>query len=69
LDTGPVVVLLFSEEAFEFELLALRMLRLRDMGISGKEPTTGVAVFEFRPVLAASGAAIGMSMSMLSGSC
>jgi hypothetical protein len=69
-DTVPVVVLLFSDEVLEWELLlfALRLLRLRAMGISVKAPTTGVAVFEVRPALVAAGIGVGPSISMLSGS-
>jgi hypothetical protein len=66
--TDPVVVLLFSDDALELELFALRVLRLRAIGTSGNAPTTGVAVFDVRPVLAASDAGTGTSRSMLSGS-
>ena len=69
-DTVPVAVLLFSDEVLEFELplFALRLLRPRAMSISGKAPTTGVAVFEVRPGLIEAGIGVGSSMSMLSGS-
>jgi hypothetical protein len=66
LDTVPAVVLLVSEEVFE--LFALRVLRLLAMGISGKVPTTGVAVFDVRPVRVIVGAGIGVSTSIASGS-
>jgi hypothetical protein len=69
-DTVPVVVLLFSDEVLELELplFALRLLRLRAIGISGKAPTTGVAVFDVRPGLVEAGIGVGTSISMLSGS-
>lgn len=69
-DTVPAVVLLFSDEPLEFELpfCALRVLRLRAIGTSGKEPTLGVPGFDARAVRAADDIATGVSMSILSGS-
>jgi hypothetical protein len=64
------VVLLFSDDVLEFEfpLFAFRLLRLLAIDISGKAPTTGVAVLEVRPGLAGAAAGAGASISILSGS-
>jgi len=74
-DTTPVVVLLFSDDACEFDpfplpLFALRVLRLRAItGRSGKVPIMGVAVLEARPArVVVVGVGAGTSMCMLSGS-
>ena len=67
-----MVVLLFSDEALELELelplFALRVLRLRAMGTSGKVPTTGVPVLDVRPIRVVAAAGVGTSISMPSGS-